>query len=667
MPIIPPPQGIGEIKREEPLLVSVTALTKTTIELDWLAPNTEGPAITGYQIERSENLGAFGIIVSDTGNTDLTFTDSDGALITGNFYTYRIAAIRGVLTGVSNELGTLLAILPTAPVSLVASVVPTFGEIDLTWQVPADDGGSPITDYIVQFKLTVDSTFTIFSDGVSTNLFATVTGLVPGELYDFRVLAVTAKGEGPPSNIETIITADVPDAPTALTATVQSLDIFVQWLLPINTGELPLTNIKLQRNENGGAFSDLITLGPTITSHLDISPTKGITFGYRSIAINALGESIPSNEATAIIPVPLTPNLLAVVLGGLTITPFTVDTGKLPTPVTDTPLRLAVTTTLTAQPNETFVVKFNGNIIPHVLESSPGDGDIVLTYNTLSDPIQDGDIIELIHNDPLATNTENPNGVFPITEFGARYGFTEADYDLAGSADSTANNNTATPLGSGLEVRVAGINGFGFGVEFNPTGAGSDDAGFTISDDLSIRITNQSRIAIWVKDPNGGTALLRKDATVASAQPFSYQNTIKGSGEPRGRQRTTVTFNSDGTTIIPGTTWHKIVWTWINDSYDCKVDDTLEGSVAQLNSTPLADSTGIDLDIAFPNSVDHTGTMAHLQVGKHVFTDIEETAMFDSESAPDTFYSQGTSQLQPGSTPQLLTKSGLEILAVVPV
>lgn len=68
-------------------------------------------------------------------------------------------------------------------------------EVSLTWTAPT--GGSTVTDYEVQYSSDAGSTWTTFSDGVSTATSATITGLTNGTGYIFRVRAINALGEGP--------------------------------------------------------------------------------------------------------------------------------------------------------------------------------------------------------------------------------------------------------------------------------------------------------------------------------------------------------------------------------------------------------------------------------------------------------------------------------------
>ena len=102
------------------------------------------------------------------------------------------------------------------------------GEIDLSWTSPYPyDGGSPVTDYIVEYATCslpcnfsdgggswADSgvTWTTFSDGTSDTTSATVTGLEHATRYMFRVYAVNAVGTSDPSNAPypSVVTAPSP-------------------------------------------------------------------------------------------------------------------------------------------------------------------------------------------------------------------------------------------------------------------------------------------------------------------------------------------------------------------------------------------------------------------------------------------------------------------------
>jgi hypothetical protein len=160
------------------------------ILLSWSA-STDAVGIAGYRIRRSG-----GIVATTTGTT---FTDVN--LTNGATYTYAISAYDNAgnesaqSTTVSASPSASAAV-PAAPTGLTATA--GSGQVTLTWSAPGSNGGSAITDYLVQYQAAGGS-FTTFSDGVSTATNRTVTGLTGGTVYTFRVAAINAVGTGPVS------------------------------------------------------------------------------------------------------------------------------------------------------------------------------------------------------------------------------------------------------------------------------------------------------------------------------------------------------------------------------------------------------------------------------------------------------------------------------------
>ncbi len=89
--------------------------------------------------------------------------------------------------------------VPQRPVNLAIAI--DDAGVDLSWSIPFSDGGSAIVDYVIEYKLSSSGTWSIFSDGVSTNTYGSVGNLANDNAYDFRVSAVNGIGEGPASHI----------------------------------------------------------------------------------------------------------------------------------------------------------------------------------------------------------------------------------------------------------------------------------------------------------------------------------------------------------------------------------------------------------------------------------------------------------------------------------
>lgn len=88
--------------------------------------------------------------------------------------------------------------VPGSPANLATTVGDQ--SVALSWSPPVSNGGSAITDYVIEYKLSSGSTWSTFSDGVGTGASVTVTSLSNDNSYDFRVSAVNAIGQGSASS-----------------------------------------------------------------------------------------------------------------------------------------------------------------------------------------------------------------------------------------------------------------------------------------------------------------------------------------------------------------------------------------------------------------------------------------------------------------------------------
>ena len=95
----------------------------------------------------------------------------------------------------------------------------------------------------------------------------------------------------------TVIT--VPSAPQNLVATVGNTQVALTWNTPSSNGGATITGYNVYRGtaSNGEGPTPIATV--TGTSYTNTGVTNGQTYYYKVTAINSIGESLPSNEASA--------------------------------------------------------------------------------------------------------------------------------------------------------------------------------------------------------------------------------------------------------------------------------------------------------------------------------------------------------------------------------
>ena len=114
---------------------------------------------------------------------------------------------------VTNPGGGPQTTTPGAPENL--QVTTGDGQLTAAWQAPTASGSSAITDYVISYKLSSASSWTLVADGVSTATTALLTGLANGTSYDVSVAAKNSSGIG-----QSATTQGTPVAGTAYVAPV---------------------------------------------------------------------------------------------------------------------------------------------------------------------------------------------------------------------------------------------------------------------------------------------------------------------------------------------------------------------------------------------------------------------------------------------------------------
>jgi hypothetical protein len=183
---------------------------------------------------------------------------------------------------------------PCSPMSLSGSA-PSQTRIDLTWtdgsfnetgfRVERRDPGSP-TFYLVADNLPAGSTS--YSD----------TSVAKSQTYVYRVVAFNTDKTSPYSNEASVTTpgdTPPPQKPSNLQGGAASATQITIWWTDDSSDE---QGFKIERSTAGGAFVEIASVGPGVTSYADANLSPSTTYAYQVRAFGPGGYSDPSTTVT---------------------------------------------------------------------------------------------------------------------------------------------------------------------------------------------------------------------------------------------------------------------------------------------------------------------------------------------------------------------------------
>jgi len=232
-------------------------------------------------------------------NTVLSIPKADRDRDTG-LYTIRLTCEAGTFeaSGYVNVLD-----VPLKPRNLQPDEVRA-EHVKLSWEPPLDDGGTPITGYLVRY-MDIDSGEWATAC-TSTSCNATAKGLKPGHLYQFEVSAINKEGQSEPILTTDPILAENPYRPPSAPGEPKIVDfdnksVTLRWAKPKDTGGRPISHYIIQKKDKfGGWFDALITDDDNCTATIEELEARvpglseGKWYQFRVIAVNKAGESDPS-------------------------------------------------------------------------------------------------------------------------------------------------------------------------------------------------------------------------------------------------------------------------------------------------------------------------------------------------------------------------------------
>jgi hypothetical protein len=188
-----------------PINIQCVRVSGTQVDISWDIEDDNGLPVIGYKIEyKTYSDPDVKVLVENTNSKGTSYSDTSA---TTDWTYYRVYAINALGTSRvsidwamadnwNGDDNVPEVTVPSAPINV--RVVNGSCRIDLSWDPPLDDGGSPIIDYHVYINLNPDYDIDYWQDiaTVTTTNYTQIRGLHCGRIISFEVSAFNQHGEG---------------------------------------------------------------------------------------------------------------------------------------------------------------------------------------------------------------------------------------------------------------------------------------------------------------------------------------------------------------------------------------------------------------------------------------------------------------------------------------
>ena len=213
-----------------------------------------------------------------------------GGLTNGSTYSVTVTAINRVGSSshsapARHRPGTI----PTAPVSI--SAARGNGIVEVSWAPPLNDGGLPITGYVLDWVSSTGASGNIETTGTAY----TMQNLLNGATYTVTVSAINEAGTSPAGGSASATPAAAPGSPGTVTVDRGDGRIDVTWQPPTSDGGKPVLSYTVLWAAPDRTTGSAET---TATSHTFEGLTNGTTYTVTVTATNEIGTSAASRPAS---------------------------------------------------------------------------------------------------------------------------------------------------------------------------------------------------------------------------------------------------------------------------------------------------------------------------------------------------------------------------------
>ena len=299
-------------------MVVVPDFDDGSVLVSWVAPtDTGGSVLQSFTVEyRCGDVSSW----AAAAGSPVTFVSTAQAqllrvsgLPKGATCEFRVAAVSSlsgdaaVMSGFATA-ETVVAEAPGAPTGV--TVQPAHEALLVSWQPPADDGGSPVTGFKVFYASGGDPEVVLVPGAATSTV---VSGLLNRFAYTVSVSAVSDAGESPRSAVSAPVQpTSVPSEPLSVTASPPPVlvgagaephdgtALVVSWEAPASNGTEPVTGFSLQYRiaavpesaegagdaRPAGVWSSPVSVDMSVLTYTVTGLTQGVAYDVRVAAVN---------------------------------------------------------------------------------------------------------------------------------------------------------------------------------------------------------------------------------------------------------------------------------------------------------------------------------------------------------------------------------------------
>jgi hypothetical protein len=281
------------------------------VSLQFEAPaSTGGAAITGY--EYSSNGGSTWSALATSESVIGTVT----GLANGTSYTFAVRAVNSVGPSVASATVSATPVSPPSPIAPAApsglSAVAGNGGVTVSFDVPWNDGGTPISGY--ESSLDAGASWQALVTSGTDRLTGSLSGLTNGTTYAISVRALNEVGPSAASLSISVTPRTVASAPALVRATAGDRSFTLSFVAPADTGGSPITGYQvstdvgltwqaLPTQEGPAGLSALVSTRsdgtPLVNGHRCPVVVRALT-AVGSGTVSASIDAVPADVPTAV-------------------------------------------------------------------------------------------------------------------------------------------------------------------------------------------------------------------------------------------------------------------------------------------------------------------------------------------------------------------------------